>query len=259
MVAIIVISAFVVAVGAAVRSTWSPCGQSMLSQLTPIGEAARGHRYRFTAAWYIAGAIVGGATTGVLMAGLAFGVAALDPSTTQLLALGALVAFAGALVDSGALGIAPPVLRRQVDENWLGRYRAWVYAGGFGWQIGAGLTTYVMTAAVFVTVALGVLSAEPGVAFLVGLCFGTVRGLAVLVTARVRTPSELFALHRRFDALGEPVRWAVIAVQLGAAAVAIGALVGPVFAGVALVLVGAATTTAFVRLRTRAHTSSTVS
>jgi hypothetical protein len=254
MVAIIVVSAFVVAVGAAVRSTWSPCGQSMLSQLTPIGEAARGHHYRSTAAWYIAGAIVGGATMGACMGALAFGIAALDPSTTQLLALGALVAFAGALVDSGALGIAPPFLRRQVDENWLGRYRAWVYAGGFGWQIGTGLTTYVMTAAVFVTVALGALSAEPGVAFLVGLCFGTVRGLAVLLTARVRTPGELFALHRRFDALGEPVRRAVIAVQLGAALVAVGALAGPVFAGVALVLVGAGTAAAVVRLRIRTHT-----
>ena len=255
MVAVIVIAAFVVAVSAAVRSTWSPCGQSMLSQLTPIGEAARGHRYRSTAAWYISGAIAGGATIGACMAALAVGVAALDPSTTQLLALGALFAFAGALVDSGALGIAPPFLRRQVDENWLGRYRAWVYAGGFGWQIGTGLTTYVMTAAVVVTVALGALSADPGVAFLVGVCFGTVRGAAVLLTARVRTPGELFALHRRFDALGEPVRRAVIAVQLGAALVAIGALVGPIVAGVVLIVVVAATVAVVVRLRTQTHTT----
>src|SRR4051812_44691871 len=42
-----------VAVAAAVRSTWSPCGQSMLSQLTPVGEASRGYRYRTTAAWFI--------------------------------------------------------------------------------------------------------------------------------------------------------------------------------------------------------------
>jgi hypothetical protein len=255
MVAIIVISAFVLAVSAAVRSTWSPCGQSMLSQLTPIGEAARGHRYRSTAALYVAGAIVGGATLGALMAALAFAAAALDPSTTQLLALAALVAFAGAIVDSGALGIAPPFLQRQVNENWLSRYRSWVYAGGFGWQIGAGVTTYVMTAAVFATIALGALTAEPGIAFLVGLCFGTVRGSAVLLTARVRTPGELFALHRRFDALGEPVRRAVIAVQLGAAVVVTGALVGPVFAGVALALVAAGTAAVVVRLRTRTHTT----
>jgi hypothetical protein len=46
----------------------------------------------------------------------------------------------------------------------------------------------------------------------------------------------------------------VIAVQLGAALVAVGALAGPVFAGVALVLVGAGTAAAVVRLRIRTHT-----
>jgi len=51
----------VVAFAAAVRSTWSPCGQSMLSQLTPVGEASRGYRYRTTATWFVVGAVVGGA------------------------------------------------------------------------------------------------------------------------------------------------------------------------------------------------------
>jgi hypothetical protein len=256
MVPIIVALAFVVAGSAAVRSTWSPCGQSMLSQLTPIGEAARGHRYRSTAALYIAGAVVGGATLGALLAALALAVGALDLSAVQLLALAALVSLAGAAVDSGALGVAPPFFRRQVNENWLGRYRAWVYAGGFGWQIGTGVTTYVMTSAVFVTVALGALSAEPGVAFLIGLSFGALRGAAVLLTARVRNPGDLFALHRRFDALGEPVRRAVIAVQRGAAVVAVSAAVGPVL-GLVVLATLAATGTAVVvaRLRTSAGTT----
>ncbi len=220
--ATIVVLGVVVALAAAVRSTWSPCGQSMLSQLTPVGEASRGYRYRTTACWFIAGAVVGGAMLGGLMAALAAAVSALDASSAALLGVTAAFAVLAAAVDSGVLGIAPPFLHRQVNEYWLGRYRAWVYGSGFGWQIGTGLTTYIMTAAVFLTVALGALGASPLAALLVGIAFGLTRGLAVLLTARLRTTAELFALHRRFDALTEPVRRAVIMVQLLVAVIAVG-------------------------------------
>ena len=143
-----------------------------------------------------------------------------------MLTLAAGAAVSGAAVDSGVLGFAPPFFRRQVNENWLGKYRAWVYGSGFGWQVGAGVTTYIMTAAVFVTIVFGALGASPLAALGIGVWFGLVRGLAVLLTARSRTTAEVFALHRRFDALGEPVRRAVILVQLAVAAVAIGAAWG---------------------------------
>jgi hypothetical protein len=226
MSATVAVLAFVVAVAAAARSTWSPCGQSMLSQITPIGEASRGHRYRITATWYVVGAVVGGATLGALIALLARAVEAVALSTTTTLVLAAVVALLGGLVDSRLLGFGPPFLLRQVNEYWLNKYRAYVYALGFGWQIGAGITTYIMTAAVFVTVLLGALGASPWIGFAVGVWFGFVRGMTVWVTARATTQPRMFALHRRFDALGEPIRRAVIVVQLGAAVVAIGAVLG---------------------------------
>jgi hypothetical protein len=224
----------VVALAAAVRSTWSPCGQSMLSQLTPVGEASRGYRYRTTACWFVAGALVGGAMLGGVMAALAIAVSSLGATSTTLLAVAAVLAVFSAAVDSGVLGFSPPFFKRQVNEYWLGRYRAWVYGSGFGWQIGAGVTTYIMTAAVFLTIAFGALSAGPGAALAIGVCFGLARGLAVLLTARLRTTAELFALHRRFDALGEPVRRAVIGVQLAVAVIAAGAAWGVVAGAVAL-------------------------
>ena len=46
---------------AAARSTWSPCGLSMLSSITPFGEHGRRHRYAVTATWYLVGAVAGGA------------------------------------------------------------------------------------------------------------------------------------------------------------------------------------------------------
>src|SRR5262245_8802901 len=231
----------VVAAAAAVRSTWSPCGQSMLSQITPIGEASRGYRYRATARWYVLGALAGGASLGAAMALLAIVVRALDPSSSVLLVAAAGAALIGAVVDAGVLGFGPPFFLRQVNELWLGKYRAWLYGTGFGWQIGAGVVTYIMTAAVFVTIAFGALTAGPVAALALGVLFGLARGLAVLLTARSRSTSELFALHRRFDALGEPVRRAVIVVQLTVAAVAAGAawglVAGLVTAGVLAVAV----------------------
>jgi hypothetical protein len=250
----ILVLGVVVAIAAAVRSTWSPCGQSMLSQLTPVGEASRGYRYRYTATWFVVGSIAGGAVLGGAMAVLAAAVAALDASTTALLGVAAAAASAGALVDTGILGIAPPFFRRQVNEDWLGRYRAWLYGSGFGWQVGVGVATYIMTAAVFVTIGFGALVASPIAALAIGVGFGLVRGLAVLLTARVRTPGELFALHRRFDALGEPVRRAVIAVQLVVAIVALGIAAGVAIAGLAVVVVAVGAGVA--RAATRARTTS---
>jgi hypothetical protein len=57
----------VIAIAAAIRSTWSPCGQSVLSQITPFGERARGHRFGATAGWYILGAVVGAVGTGAVV------------------------------------------------------------------------------------------------------------------------------------------------------------------------------------------------
>src|SRR5947207_15261129 len=89
----------VVALAAAVRSTWSPCGQSMLSQLTPVGEASRGYRYRTTATWFIVGAVVGGATLGAAMALLAVVVSAVGATSDALLGVAAALAVLAAAVD----------------------------------------------------------------------------------------------------------------------------------------------------------------
>lgn len=224
------IMALVVAVAAAVRSTWSPCGWSMLSTITPLSERSRGHRYGVTAGWFVLGAVVGGATLGALSALLAVGVGLAPlPVTARLGAAGVLATLA-ALVDAGAFGRRPPYLRRQVNDDWLSRYRPWVYGAGFGWQIGAGVTTYIMTVAVLLTVALAALTANPYVAVGLGVAFGLVRGLAVLLSARLGSPAALASFHRRFGAVEEPVRVGVIAVQF---------LLAPVAAGLAWGVVAA--------------------
>jgi hypothetical protein len=233
--------AAVVAVAAALRSTWSPCGVSMLSTIVPLTERGRGHRWGATAAWFVAGSILGGLSLGLLVAPLAAGVGALDLSPTTSLALAAGLALVATASDLGLGGFRLPGHTRQVNEDWLGVYRPWVYAGGFGWQIGVGLATYTVTAGVYLTMALAALTGSPALAIGLGVLFGLTRGLMVLLGARLDAPDRLRAFHRRFEELREPSRRAMVTVEgvvaAVAAAVAGGVVVGLVVSvGVAFVI-----------------------
>ena len=193
--------ALLVGVTAAVRSTWSPCGLSMLSTITPFGERAKGHRYGATATWFIAGAAIGGLALGALAAGFA-ALVSVAGVTSGLVGAVAIVATSTALVsDTGLAGFRVPAHYRQVNERWLDAYRPWVYGAGFGFQIGCGVATYITTAAVYLVVVLAGLSGRPLAALGVGLVFGLVRGAAVTLTCRTTTPTALLAFHQRFAAL----------------------------------------------------------
>lgn len=246
----VVTAAVVVALAAAVRSTWSPCGLSMLSTITPLTERSRGHRYRATATWFVVGAVAGGLTLGAVAALGAAAVAALDVSATVAVAVGSGLAVLAGAVDLGSLGIRPPFLRRQVDDHWLDAYRPWVYGTGFGWQIGVGVTTYIMTAGVLLTIALAVLSGSPPVALAIGAGFGLARGLPVFASTRATTPVALRSLHARFDTLEGPVRLTAAAVQL-AVGLALAVVVAPVAGLAAAAVTVAAVARAAPRSRLR--------
>jgi MFS family permease len=236
---VLVALAALTAVAAAARSTWSPCGLSMLSTITPMAERSRGRRWGLTATWFILGAMLGGATLGVLAVGGALAIGAVGLSTTTVLGLAAAAALVGAAMDLG-IGTEMPHHRRQVDEVWLDQYRSWVYGIGFGWQIGTGLATYIMTAAVYVTVVLAALTGSPQLAMGIAVLFGLTRGLAILLGANLTDPERLRRFHRRFEELGPTVRWAVIVVQMAVATVAAGASWGLAGAAVAVAIASVA-------------------
>jgi MFS family permease len=218
--------AFGLAVVAAARSTWSPCGISMLSTLTPVGERSRGNRYPVTVAWFMAGAIAGGAALGALSAGFAALVGLWSPSDRAVTILVVVAAAVTIGSDLKIAGLRLPTVPRQVNEVWTGRYRNWVYAAGFGAQIGVGLATYVMTAAVYLTIVLASLTGRPAVALLVGLTFGTVRGLAILLGTRLRSPAAIRRFHQRFESLAEASLATAVAAQIVVLAVAAGPYAG---------------------------------
>jgi len=216
-----------VAVLAATRSTWSPCGLSMLSTITPLAEKGRRHRYAATASWFFTGNLSGGACLGAACAALAAAYGAIGVPHLVTAAVAATAALVCAASESTVTGLGLPVHRRQVNERWLDSYRPWVYGFGFGWQTGFGLATYIATSAVYLMILLGVLSASPLSAFVAGVLFGLVRGLSVLLGRSVRSPEALRGLHRqlsRIDPVSRQVAaWSQLAVfvlLVGSASVA---------------------------------------
>jgi hypothetical protein len=237
---VLALLAFVLAVGAAARSTWSPCGLSMLSTITPLAERGRGHRYGVTCGWFVLGATAGGLFLGAVTSFLAAAVRLAGPSPVVAGSVGLAASLVAFTSDTGLAGIRVPVHFRQVNERWLDAYRPWVYGVGFGFQIGCGLATYITTAAVYLMVVLAALTGDPMVALAVGGVFGLVRGLAVLATWRATTAPALLAFHRRFAAREPAARRAVLgcsAVAAGVLAVAVGP--GPAVTVGAPVLVAA--------------------
>jgi hypothetical protein len=216
-----------VAVGAAGRSLWSPCGLSMLSTVNPMSERARGHRYGLTATWFVVGAVLGGCALAALTAVLALGVSAVGAPLAGRLVAAALVCVLAGASDAGMPGLRVPTNPRQVDETWLGRYRRWVYAAGFGVQIGSGLATYVMTAGVYATVALAALTANPGTAAAVAVGFGLTRGLLVLVGAWATDPRRLARQHRWLDRHAGTSVAAMVVLLTAAGLAAAAAVPGP--------------------------------
>ena len=216
----------------------------MLSTITPVAEAGRGHRFRSTALWFVLGSVAGGMTLGGLMAGIALVVARAAVAPEAVLGIIAVAALVASASDGRVGGFHLPGHERQVNERWLDRYRSWVYGAGFGWQIGVGLATYIMTAGVYLLIVIGGLSANPLTAIGLGALFGLVRGLSVYLAAGLDSTDKLLGFHARFESMREPVRRATIVIEalVGISAAAAAGASAPVltlFVAVAGVIVAA--------------------
>ncbi|TMJ97064.1 MAG: hypothetical protein E6G67_03520 [Actinobacteria bacterium] len=143
------------------------------------------------------------------------------PGRGQLGFLGAaLLALAALELGRGRLLL--PTVRRQVNEEWLHRYRGWVYGAGFGLQLGIGVATIVTAAAVYAALLCALLVASPALGAMIGGVFGAVRGLTPLAAARVRTPAQLVAVDAVLRRWERPARVISLAVETGIAAAALG-------------------------------------
>jgi len=199
----------------------------MLASIHPLGERSRNNQWLLTVSAYVVGSTIGGALIGALLGGL--GALGGRVVSVQGRTAGVCIALLSAVAVAAELRIAGlriPTIRRQVDENWLRRYRGWVYGVGFGFQLGLGVVTTVVTAAVYLALALAVLGGSVIGGLVIGLVFGLVRGLSVLVAAPVHDASRLRGLHRRLAA-GEALSSHLAAgVEIALLVVATGTAVG---------------------------------
>ena len=179
----------------------------MLGSITPLGEWGRGSRWWLTTSAYVVGSTLGGLLVGSV-AGLAgrltVGVAGLGDGP-RLAALGAALLL-GLALDLRIGGLELPTIHRQVDEDWRGRYRGWVWGAGFGFQLGIGVVTIVTTSTVYATSLAAALTGSVAGGAAIGAVFGVARALPVYAVAGVRRPDQLFRVDAVLRRLAIPAR-----------------------------------------------------
>jgi hypothetical protein len=206
----------------------------MLTSINPLGERARGNKWGTTATAYILGSVVAATVLGAALGSVGVGLGRVAPLSNRTVDLAALVILMmAALLELHPFGFELPTIHRQVNEDWLHRYRGWVYGAGFGLQLGVGAATIVTTSTVYATLAMeamvgwsasGVLSGVAA-AMLVGATFGLARSLPVVMVARVHGPTQLRSAHRTFIARANAaIRMSVGALAASSAVLLVGAL-----------------------------------
>ena len=192
----------VTAVSAAVRGNWSPCGESLQAQIHPLGEKRRGNIWGVTmAAFTLGSALAGGTLTGLL--GLLGSWSATRGGPEASLWVAAMLALVCGVLDLSP--VKPWTHRRQVNENWINRYRGWVYGMGFGIQLGVGFAVFVMSWAYWAMLAIAFLTASPVHGALLGIAFGLGRGFLLFLSRWITTPARLAAFHRWMQSARRPV------------------------------------------------------
>lgn len=187
----------------------------MLASISPLGERARGSRWSVTVTAHVAGSTVAGALWGAMLGVIGARLPLGDRLRLLLLAVVLALAILAEVVPHFPL----PSLRRQVDEDWLHRYRGWVYGAGYGFQLGLGTATIVTTSAIYAAMAAALLTGSVVGAVAIGMTFGAMRGLLVLLSRKAHDPDRLRQVHRRLHRWNRPV-WRV-AVASEAAALAV--------------------------------------
>lgn len=178
----------------------------MLASIHPLGERAKHNRWSVTVTFYVVGSIAGGT-----LLGAAVGATSVRAAPLVI----ALCCVAAAIVDWRIPRL--PSWRRQVNEDWLHRYRGWVYGFGFGFQLGLGIVTIVTTAAVYLTFTLAALSGSARAGAVIGAVFGAARAAPLLLLVRVDAPERLREVHARLSRASAWAHRATVAGLVGAA------------------------------------------
>jgi len=193
----------------------------MLSSIHPLGERTRNNQWGRTVGYYLAGGLLGGLVMGIVAGSIGWlGLAWWTPTRTAQTAVVATILIAALAWELS--GFKTPTIHRQVNEDWLSLYRSWVYGGGFGFQLGLGVVTIVTTTAVYATIALAILTADPMHGAIIGGTFGLVRSLPILTVGGVVSGETLRTYHRRMQSYAPRADWLVRLTVVAAGLLAVG-------------------------------------
>jgi hypothetical protein len=173
-----------------------------------------------TVSAYVVGSAVGGVIAGGLFATLGLALGAGGLSTSARLVVIAIALVVGVVLDLGPGGLRLPTVRRQVDEEWRGSYRGWVWGLAFGFQLALGVVTIVTTSTVYVTWLAAGLGGSVAGGVAIGLAFGLTRAVPVFAVAGVRSPGQLLGVDATLRRLAGPARSATYAAAGALAGVA---------------------------------------
>ncbi len=134
-------------------------------------------------------------------------------SVIARLLLLATLAVGGLAMDLRWRGLRLPTVHRQVNEEWMSRYRGPIFGAGFGFQLGLGVVTIVTTSAIYLTLAGELLSGGAAAGALIGTVFGLARALPIVTVAPVRDPAALRGVQTALARWQSPVRTATLALQ----------------------------------------------
>lgn len=192
----------------------------MLSSIHPFGERSRNNIFSRTASAHVVGSALGGTMLGLvfgLIGWLVLRLVDLSVQTRTILVL--LTCLIALVIEATSQERWLPSRSRQVNENWIQNYRGWVYGGGFGAELGFGISTIIATPLVHLLVISMVLVGSPGAAVLLGTVFGVVRGATVLLARGVDSPDALRHFHQHLDDLRARSRSGAVASLVLASAI----------------------------------------
>jgi hypothetical protein len=174
----------------------------------------------------VAGSVAGGAGLGLVLGEIGrYAHTPLGLTARAALGVLAIVIAVGVALDLGILGARLPTVRRQVNEEWLHRYRGWVYGLGFGLQLGVGFSTVVAVSAIYGAFAAAFLSGSVWTGLVIGTAFGLARAATILSVVTVRRAPQLVAVDARLRRWDGRARILAVALEATLGAVAIVALV----------------------------------
>jgi hypothetical protein len=187
----------------------------VLGTVNPLGERTRNSSWGVTILLYVVASAAGGAGVGAAAGTIGAVVRTPDVSESTSLTTFAAILVIGLVLDLRVTGLVLPSVRRQVNDQWLYEFRRWVYAFGFGLQLGAGALTIVKSSLVYASIAASLLAGTPEAGVLLGGTFGAVRGMTGLFAYWVRTPHDLDVLDRALTRLESRATMTARVSQLG--------------------------------------------